>query len=269
MESTRFGPRRSVRAISPGRRPRGVRGSDLPRDRGPVDHQQGSAVDPLVRLLDQRLQGMFPCLRILLRPAHPRVPRVRYGSGLRTADRRQDQCGRALPGRDEPARWAGESIAMGTNTDPYQAAEGKYKLTQGIIKVLAERGNGFSILTKSPLVLRDLDLIAGAARAAEVPCLSRWQRSTRMSGAGLSRGRHIPGSASMRSPVAGCWCQRRSDGGPGPARNLRFPEQVSAVKQAALEAAPSGSTRSSSTSGACALISQLARRGQPGTRLAL
>ena len=68
----------------------------------------------------------------------------------------------------EPSRWAGDSIAMGTNTDPYQAAEGKYKLTKGIIEVLADRGNGFSILTKSPLVLRDLDLIAEAAKSLPV-----------------------------------------------------------------------------------------------------
>ncbi|HSL26294.1 MAG TPA: radical SAM protein [Acidimicrobiia bacterium] len=67
-----------------------------------------------------------------------------------------------------PGRWSGETIAMGTNTDPYQAAEGKYRLTRGIIQVLAERANPFSILTKSPLVLRDLDLIAEAARTAEV-----------------------------------------------------------------------------------------------------
>ena len=67
-----------------------------------------------------------------------------------------------------PGRWPGGSIAMGTNTDPYQAAEGKYKLTRGIIEVLAERGNPFSILTKSPLVLRDLQLIAEAATKADV-----------------------------------------------------------------------------------------------------
>lgn len=68
----------------------------------------------------------------------------------------------------EPGRWAGHPIAMGTNTDPYQPAEGKYKLTQGIIEVLAERRNPFSILTKSPLVLRDLDLLAETARTTEV-----------------------------------------------------------------------------------------------------
>lgn len=68
----------------------------------------------------------------------------------------------------EPARWAGHPIAMGTNTDPYQPAEGKYKLTRGIVEVLAERRNPFSILTKSPLALRDLDLLTEAARVTAV-----------------------------------------------------------------------------------------------------
>ena len=67
-----------------------------------------------------------------------------------------------------PQRWAGHPIAMGTNTDPYQAAEGKYKLTRQIVEILAERGNSFSILTKSPLVLRDLDVLTRAAKAAEI-----------------------------------------------------------------------------------------------------
>ncbi|MCY3538989.1 MAG: radical SAM protein [bacterium] len=67
-----------------------------------------------------------------------------------------------------PQRWAGHPIAMGTNTDPYQAAEGKYKLTRSIIEILADRGNPFSILTKSPLVLRDLKLLEKAARVADV-----------------------------------------------------------------------------------------------------
>ena len=67
-----------------------------------------------------------------------------------------------------PRRWAGEPIAMGTNTDPYQAAEGKYRLTRGIVGVLAEARNPFSILTKSTLVLRDLDLLADAARRTRV-----------------------------------------------------------------------------------------------------
>ena len=67
-----------------------------------------------------------------------------------------------------PGRWAGDRIAMGTNTDPYQKAEGRYRLTRGIVEVLAERHNPFSILTKSTLALRDLDLLEEAARATRV-----------------------------------------------------------------------------------------------------
>jgi DNA repair photolyase len=67
-----------------------------------------------------------------------------------------------------PSRWSGEHIAMGTNTDPYQRAEGKYRLTQGIIEVLGKAGNPFSILTKGTLVLRDLDRLVEAARRTRV-----------------------------------------------------------------------------------------------------
>jgi DNA repair photolyase len=67
-----------------------------------------------------------------------------------------------------PGRWAGESIAMGTNTDPYQPAEGRYRLTRGILEVLVERGNPFTLLTKSTLALRDLDLFAEAAGNTEI-----------------------------------------------------------------------------------------------------
>lgn len=67
-----------------------------------------------------------------------------------------------------PRRWAGEAVAMGTNTDPYQRCEGKFRLTRAVIEVLAEHANPFSILTKSTLALRDLPLIAEAARRAPV-----------------------------------------------------------------------------------------------------
>ena len=67
-----------------------------------------------------------------------------------------------------PGRWGGGGIAMGTNTDPYQAAEGKYRLTRGVLEALGERKNPFSILTKSPLVLRDIDLLVEAAKDADV-----------------------------------------------------------------------------------------------------
>ena len=53
---------------------------------------------------------------------------------------------------------------MGTNTDPYQPVEGRYRLTQGIVETLAEANNPFSILTKLTLIGRDADLLAEAAR---------------------------------------------------------------------------------------------------------
>ncbi len=65
-------------------------------------------------------------------------------------------------------RWRGEPVAMGTNTDPYQRAEAKYRLTRGVLEALTERSNPFSILTKSPLVTRDLDVIGEAAQRADV-----------------------------------------------------------------------------------------------------
>jgi DNA repair photolyase len=65
-------------------------------------------------------------------------------------------------------RWAGESIAMGTNTDPYQPAEGRYRLTRGIVEALSDAANPFSILTKSTLIARDADLLAGAVRRTDV-----------------------------------------------------------------------------------------------------
>ena len=65
-------------------------------------------------------------------------------------------------------RWAGEEIAMGTNTDPYQPVEGRYRLTRGIVEALAEAGNPFSILTKSTLIGRDVDVLAEATAHADV-----------------------------------------------------------------------------------------------------
>ncbi len=55
--------------------------------------------------------------------------------------------------------WAREHVALGTNTDPYQWVEGRYKLMPGIWEALAESGTPASILTKSPLLLRDIELM--------------------------------------------------------------------------------------------------------------
>jgi DNA repair photolyase len=65
-------------------------------------------------------------------------------------------------------RWKGEHIAMGTGTDPYQRAEGRYRLMRGIIEALIDHRNPFSILTKGTLILRDLDLLQRAGEVAPV-----------------------------------------------------------------------------------------------------
>ena len=65
-------------------------------------------------------------------------------------------------------RWKGEHVAMGTATDPYQRAEGRYRLMPEIITALAEVRNPFSILTKGTLILRDIDLLAEAAQLTDV-----------------------------------------------------------------------------------------------------
>ncbi|MFC9810220.1 Rv2578c family radical SAM protein [Streptomyces griseoaurantiacus] len=65
-------------------------------------------------------------------------------------------------------RWHGEHIAMGTNVDCYQRAEGRYRLMPGIIAALRDRANPFSILTKGTLILRDLDLLRQASEVTDV-----------------------------------------------------------------------------------------------------
>jgi DNA repair photolyase len=66
------------------------------------------------------------------------------------------------------ARWGGEPIAMGTNVDCYQRAEGRYRLMPGILGALRDARNPFSILTKGTLILRDLPLLQEAAELTEV-----------------------------------------------------------------------------------------------------
>jgi DNA repair photolyase len=65
-------------------------------------------------------------------------------------------------------RWQGEHIAMGTNVDPYQRAEGRYRLMRGVLEALRDSSNPFSILTKGTLILRDIDLLQQCAEIADV-----------------------------------------------------------------------------------------------------
>lgn len=63
--------------------------------------------------------------------------------------------------------WGRHQVALGTNTDPYQRAEGRYQLMPGIITALADSGTPLSILTKGTLLARDIPLLKRAA--AQVP----------------------------------------------------------------------------------------------------
>jgi len=63
--------------------------------------------------------------------------------------------------------WKGEHVALGTNTDPYQWVEGRYKLMPGIWEAMRDAENPCSVLTKSPLLLRDLPLMQQIAERAD------------------------------------------------------------------------------------------------------
>jgi DNA repair photolyase len=65
------------------------------------------------------------------------------------------------------SRWAREPVAMGTNTDPYQRAEGRYRLMPAVIRALSRSGTPFSVLTKGTVLARDLPELTAAA--ADVP----------------------------------------------------------------------------------------------------
>jgi DNA repair photolyase len=65
-------------------------------------------------------------------------------------------------------RWRREHVAMGTNTDPYQRAEGRYRLMPGLISALARSGTPFSVLTKGTLLARDLPLLASVSADVSV-----------------------------------------------------------------------------------------------------
>ena len=71
--------------------------------------------------------------------------------------------------RAELARrsWKGEHVALGTNTDPYQWVEGRYRLMEGIWEAMRDFANPCSVLTKSPLLLRDVELMKQIAERTE------------------------------------------------------------------------------------------------------
>jgi DNA repair photolyase len=88
----------------------------------------------------------------------------RYGRSIRVKVNVADVLRRELA---RPS-WRGEAIAIGAATDPYQPAEGRFRLTRGCLGVLRDASNPFHIITRGPLVVRDAELLAEAAARADV-----------------------------------------------------------------------------------------------------
>lgn len=88
----------------------------------------------------------------------------RYGTSIRVKVNVAEVLRREL-GR---ASWAPEMIAIGAATDPYQPAEGRYRLTRACLEALRDAANPFSIITRGPMIVRDLDVLVEAALRADV-----------------------------------------------------------------------------------------------------
>jgi DNA repair photolyase len=88
----------------------------------------------------------------------------RYGRSIRVKTNVVEVLRRELRRRS----WAGEGVVIGAATDPYQPAEGHYRLTRGSIEALAAVRNPLSIITRGPLIVRDIDVLSEASRRAAV-----------------------------------------------------------------------------------------------------
>jgi DNA repair photolyase len=89
---------------------------------------------------------------------------ARYGTSIRVKTNLVEVLRRELA----RASWKHEHVVVGTATDPYQPAEGRYRLTRGAIEAFAEVGNPFGMITRGPLIVRDVDVLADASRRARV-----------------------------------------------------------------------------------------------------
>jgi DNA repair photolyase len=88
----------------------------------------------------------------------------RYGTSIRVKVNVADVLRRELA----RASWTRECVAVGAATDPYQPAEGRYRLTRACIEALGEARTPFSIITRGPMIVRDVDVLVEAARRASV-----------------------------------------------------------------------------------------------------
>jgi DNA repair photolyase len=88
----------------------------------------------------------------------------RYGASVRVKTNVAEVLRRELA---RPS-WRHEAVAVGAATDPYQPAEGRYRLTRACIEAFADFSNPFSLITRGPLIVRDVDALTEASRRAQV-----------------------------------------------------------------------------------------------------
>src|SRR6202011_2809352 len=88
----------------------------------------------------------------------------RYGRSIRVKVNVVSVLRRELARRS----WAHESVAVGAATDPYQPAEGRYRLTRGCLEAFADHATPVGLITRGPMIVRDVDVLAGLARRAEL-----------------------------------------------------------------------------------------------------
>jgi len=88
----------------------------------------------------------------------------RYGRSIRVKVNVAEVLARELGRRS----WARELVAIGAATDPYQPAEGRYRLTRACIEALGRAASPFGVITRGPLIVRDVDVLAEAARRTSV-----------------------------------------------------------------------------------------------------
>jgi DNA repair photolyase len=88
----------------------------------------------------------------------------RYGTSIRV----KTNVAHVLRWELEKRSWRGETVVIGAATDPYQPAEGTYRLTRQCIEVLMAKHNSFGIITRGPMIVRDAELLAEASARADV-----------------------------------------------------------------------------------------------------
>jgi DNA repair photolyase len=161
----------------------------------------------------------------------------RYGRSIRVKVNVAEVLARELA---RPS-WRRQAVAIGAATDPYQPAEGRYRLTRQCLQILAAARNPLSIVTRGPMIVRDIDVLQAAASRAEVhvsfsvPTLDPevWRRTE-------------PGTAPPRQRLRALQrlVEAGLDAGVGMAPILPgisdHPPQLAAVVQAAREAGATG-----------------------------